>query len=282
MFTLPGVGSALGPLYTVSIILTGALATWCWPDIFVRLFSAKSAKTVQRTALQSAPVLLIFGTAVTIVALLASSLPEVAAAPDNVWFITASVGGIGVVTLAAISVVGASLGNVGANLQALGAQTSNDIVGVIQRRRVESPTTAKIAVAVITLLCAGGAFATASTTAGLVTLALISYQGIVQLAPTVFLGIFWKRGTATAALASMIVGFVAAVLLTWIYPVSIPWLGGLTSGLLAMAISTVVYVGCSLAMPGTAEQRDRVERLWQARKAVQQIPVESELVTETT
>ena len=265
-YTLPGVGSELGPLYTLSIVITGAAGSWCWPDIFVRLFTADSVRTIKRTAIQSTPLVLIFGTAVCLVALLASSMPDVAAAPDNVWFITASVGGVGLVTLAGICVVGATLGNVGANLQALGTQTANDVVGVVQGHRMEDPRIGKIAVAAITAVCAIGAFFTANTTSGLVILALVSYQGIVQLAPTLFLGIFWKRGNATAAVASMVSGFGTAAALQILYPVSIPWLGGLTSGVAALVVNLAVYVICSYAAPHNPTETERVNQLWRVHK----------------
>lgn len=113
-FELPGPGSALGPLYLSSLILTGALGGWCWPDIFVRLFTARSAATIKRSAVQAAPVLLIFGAALTLMAIAASSVPGVAEAPDDVWFIAAGVGGIGLITVAGICVVAATMGNVGA------------------------------------------------------------------------------------------------------------------------------------------------------------------------
>jgi SSS family solute:Na+ symporter len=277
-YTLPGMGSELGPLYTVSIILTGAAGAWCWPDIFVRLFTAKSARTIKRTALQSMPLVLVFGTAVCLVAFLASSMPEVAKAPDDVWFITAGVGGVLLVTLAGICVVGATLGNVGANLQALGTQTANDIVGVLQKKRIENTRVGKIAVTVVTLGCAVGAFFTASTSSGLVVLALISYQGIVQLAPTLLFGIFWKRGNATAAVAAMTSGFATAALLQWLYPVSIPWLGGLTSGVAALFVNVAVYVVLSFSVRRTPAEDARIEALWRVHKAAPGVEAEPEEV----
>jgi SSS family solute:Na+ symporter len=261
-FSLPGPGSALGPLYALSITLTGAVGSWCWPDIFVRLFTANSVRTIKRTALQSAPLVFIFSSAVCLVAFLASSSPAVAAAPDDVWFITASAGGVLLVTLAGICVVGATMGNVGANLQALGAQTANDIVGVIQDHRVENPRTGKIAVAAMTVVCAVGAIFTANTTTGLITLALVSYQGIVQLGPTLFLGIFWKRGNAIGAVTGMLSGFATAAVLQWLYPVSIPWLGGLTSGVGALFVNVAAYVACSYAFPRNRAEEERIDRLW--------------------
>jgi solute:Na+ symporter, SSS family len=277
-FSLPGLGSELGPLYVFSIVLTGAAGSWCWPDIFVRLFTANSVRTIRRTALQAAPIILIFGTAVCLVAFLASSLPEVAAAPDNVWFITAERGGLLLVTLAAICVVGATLGNVGANLQAMGAQVANDCIGVVQNRRIDTPALGRWAVAIITVVCAVGAFFTANVTTGLVSLALVSYQGIVQLAPTLFLGIFWRRGTASAAVAAMIGGFVTAAVLQLFYPVSIPSLGGLTSGVVALVVNVGIYLVVSLAAPQSPAERARVDQLWQVHRGAGQATSEESRV----
>lgn len=263
-YSLPGAGSDLGPLYVVAIILTGALGTWCWPDIFVRLFTADSARTVQRTGMMVAPIMLVFGTALTFMAILASSVPGVSDAPDDVWFITAGVGGVLLITAAAICVVGATMGNIGANLQAVGAQCANDIYGVAAGSRVQSSTPARIAVTVTTVIAAIGAFLTANTASGLVNLALISYQGIVQLAPTLLLGIFWKRGNAAGAVSAMVSGFAIAAVLQSIYPISIPWLGGLTSGVAALAVNIAVYVACAYLMPHSDVERKRVDDLWLA------------------
>lgn len=265
-YTLPGIGSDLGPLYALAITLTGAVGTWCWPDIFVRLFTANSARTVRRTALQAAPIMFIFGTAVCLVAFLASSIPAVAEAPDDVWFITASVGGTLLVTLAGICVVGATMGNVGANLQAVGTQAANDIVGAFSTTRVQSARAGKIAVALMTVVSVIGAFLTANTSSGLVSLALVSYQGIVQLAPTLLLGIFWKRGNAIGAVAGMISGFTIAAILQITYPVSIPWLGGLTSGVAALIVNAAVYVICAYMVPRTTAETKRIDELWSIAK----------------
>ena len=260
---LPGPGSELGPLYALSITLTGALGTWCWPDIFMRLFTADSARTVQRTAVQAAPILLAFGTAVLMMAYLASSYEGVAAAPDRVWFITAyGVGGVTLVTVAAVCVVAATMGNVAANLQAVGTQTANDIAGVIANTRVQSARGGRVAVAAVTVVAAVGALFTLNITSGLLTLALVSYQGIVQLAPALLLGVFWRRGNAAGAVGGMVSGFVLAAALQAIYPVSIPWLGGLTSGVAALAVNAAVYVAAAFALPHRTAEQAHVEELW--------------------
>ncbi|BBY30145.1 sodium:solute symporter family protein [Mycolicibacterium sediminis] len=262
-FTLPGPGSVDGPLYLFSLIATGALGGWCWPDIFVRLFASNSTHTIKRAAVMASPLLLIFGSSLCLLAVAASTLPGVADAPDQVWFITASVGGPVVLTLAGLCVLAATMGNVGANLQALGAQIANDVVGVARGTRVEDPRWGKVSVGVLTLLAGAVAVTTTNVlSSGMVALAQVSYQGIVQLAPTVFLGIFWRRGTAAAACAAMVSGFATACVLQVLYPIAIPALGGMTSGVAALAVNVVVYVAVSYAVSPGADETRRVDELF--------------------
>ncbi|ANW65656.1 sodium:solute symporter [Mycobacterium sp. djl-10] len=271
-FTLPGPGSVDGPLYLFSLIATGALGGWCWPDIFVRLFASNSTHTIKRAAVMASPLLLIFGSSLCLLAVAASTYPGVADAPDEVWFLTASIGGPVILTLAGVCVLAATMGNVGANLQALGAQIANDVVGVARGTRVEDPRWGKISVGVLTLLA--GAVAVATTDAlssGMVALAQVSYQGIVQLAPTVFLGIFWRRGNATAAVAAMVLGFGTACVLQVLYPIAIPVLGGMTSGVAALAVNFAVYIVVSYAMPHSVDEKRRVNQLFDSLRTTDKV-----------
>lgn len=269
LYGLPRPGSPLGGFYLFSLVLTGALGSWCWPDIFVRLFTSRSARTMQRAAVQAAPILAIFGIALSCVALLGSTLPEAKASPDDIWFIVANHGGTVILALAGVCVVGATLGNVGANLQAIGTMAANDIVSVAKKERIEKPLMGRVFVATFTILATFGAFLTARSASGLITLAIMSYQGIVQIAPTLFLGIFWRRGNAAAATSSMVVGFGTACVLQALYPNSIPWLDGVTSGVAALALNAVVYVAVSFLTSSTSAEKDRVEQLFDLVSAPQ-------------
>ncbi|SPO54670.1 exported protein of unknown function [Pseudomonas sp. JV551A1] len=93
------------------------------------------------------------------------------------------------------------------------------------------------------------------------------------MAPTLFLGVFWKRGTAPAAVCSIISGFVCAAILQWYFPTSIPQLGGLTSGVAALALNFGVYVSISLAFPAKAYERKRIEELYRSIDAPASIAV---------
>lgn len=263
-FTIPGPGSATGALSYFSLVLTGVLGGWCWPDIFVRLFASRGPETIKRAAVQAAPLLFLFGVGLVLVAIAGATVPGVAEAPDAVWFLVADQAGVLVVALAGVCVVAATMGNVGANLQALGAQTANDLVGALRRERVEDARIGQAAVAIICLLAAIFAVTTAQKVSGLVELAMISYAGIAQLAPTLFLGIFWRRGTALAATVSMIAGFAVAGYLQWRHPTSVPGLEGLSAGVVGLFVNAGLYVLITLVRPADRAERERVDRLFDA------------------
>lgn len=260
--TLPGLGSELGPLYYFSIVITGALGSWCWPDIFVRLFTARSAQAVRNSAVKAAPIMFVFLAIMLTMSMLAHQLPEVAAAPDNVWFLTAAHGGPFVLALAGVAVFAATVGNVNAITAAVGTHTAQDIIHIGGASEATTTRTARIAIIAATVLAIIGAILTVNVTAGLLTLALASYQGIVQLAPALYLGIFWRKGNATGAAVGMLVGFTVAVVLQFLYPVSIPELGGLTSGVVGLIANTLAYVVLSYALPQDAAERARIDRLF--------------------
>lgn len=264
---LPGLGSDLGSLYYFSIVITGAMGAWCWPDIFVRLFTAKSAQAVRNSAVKAAPLMFAFLAILLTMSMLAHQLPEVAQAPDNVWFLTAGHGGPFVMALAGVAVFAATVGNVNAITAAIGTHTAQDIIHIGGADEATTTRTARIAIVISTILAVIGAILTVNVTAGLLTLALASYQGIVQLAPALYLGVFWRRGNAAAASTGMVVGFAVAVVLQFLYPVSIPELAGLTSGVVGLIANLVVYVVLAYALPHSQEEKRRIDMLFDGLEA---------------
>lgn len=261
-WTLPGFGSDVGFLYYFSLLLTGALGAWCWPDIFVRLFTAKSSKTVKLSAFKAAPVLFLFISALMVMSILAHSLPDVAKTPDDVWFLTLADGGPWLLAAGGIAVLAATMGNVNAITASVGMQASQDVIHVKGSTDARITRTAKYAIAGAVVVSVIGAIMTVNTASGLYLLAVASYQGIVQLAPSLFLGLLWRRGTALGAAAGMIVGFIIAATLTFFYPVSIPALGGLTSGIVGMAVNALLYVALAYLVPISVDEKERIRRLF--------------------
>lgn len=195
-------------------------------------------------------------------AMLAHNLPGVKEAPDQVWFITAKAGGSVLLALAGVAVFAATMGNINAIAAAVGTHTAQDIIHVNGADDATTTRTARLAIIVVTVLSVIGAVLTVNVASGLLTLALASYQGVVQLAPALYLGLIWRRGTAQGAAVGMVIGFIVAVVLQFMYPVSIPALEGLTSGVVGVIINAAVYILFSLLIPQDAAEKARVDRLF--------------------
>ena len=261
MFAIPGIGSAEGPLYLFSLILTGAVGGWCWPVIFVRLFTADGVRSLKKSAALAVPLSLVFAAALLTFGMLASALPSVAARPDDVWFIVSQeAGGHWLLGLAGVVVLAASMGNIDGHIQATGAQLANDLVGnFMQLGHAQLIAVAKWGMVALTLLAA---WIACLDLPALFSLAIMAYQGIIQLAVPQFLGIFWKRGNKHGAIAGMVVGFLLAVTLEFFFPLYLPWAFGLTSGVVAMAVNLVIYVAAAYLLPQTTVERRRVDALF--------------------
>lgn len=261
MFAIPGIGSTAGPLYLFSLLLTGTIGGWCWPAIFVRLFTADGVRSLKKSAALAVPLSLVFVIALLSFGMLASKIPSVTARPDDVVFIISQeAGGLWLLGLAGVVVFAASMGNIDGHIQATGAQLANDLVGNYWKLdHAQLIIVAKSGMVLLTLLSAW--FACLELPA-LFKIAILAYQGIIQLAVSQFLGIFWKRGNKQGAIAGMVVGFALAVALEVIFPQYLPWAFGLTSGVVALAANLTIYVALAYAFPQEEDERRRVEALF--------------------
>lgn len=265
LWTLPGLGSDAGPLYMFSLVFTGAIGVWSWPGMFVRLFTAKGVRTLKNSAGLGLPLSFIFFSLLLLTAMMAGTLDGVSKNPDHVLFVAANTLGPWVLAVLGVVVFAANVGSVDGLLQANGAQVAKDVVGdfvdLSDRGKV---ITAKIGIIVITI--AAGTVASLNLT-GLISLAILSYQGIVQLSVPLFLSLFWRRGNKVGAVAGMLVGFGTAAVFQVLYPVSVPWLGGVTSGIVGMAVNLVIYVACAYLIPVSGAEKERVNHLFTSTTA---------------
>ena len=261
MLSIPGLDSAEGPLFVFSLLLTGTIGGWCWPAIFVRLYTADGVRSLKKSAALAVPLALVFATALLVFGMLGSQIPGVAEKPDEVIFIVSlEAGGLWLLALAGVVVMAASMGNIDGHIQATGAQLANDLVGTywsLDHRQLI--VVAKGGMVVLTLLSAW--LATLELPA-LFAIAILAYQGVIQLAVPQFLGLFWKRGNAVGAIAGMSAGFALVIVLEYFYPMSLPWAYGLTSGLIALAANLAIYVAAAYLIPQTDAERERVDALF--------------------
>lgn len=262
MLAIPGIGSVEGPLFVFSLILTGTIGGWCWPAIFVRLYTADGVRSLKKSAALAVPLALVFASALLTFGMLGSQIPGVAERPDEVFFIVSrEAGGLWLLALAGVVVMAASMGNIDGHIQATGAQIANDLVGNYWKLdHARLILVAKSGMVVLTLL---SAWLACLDLPALFSVAILAYQGVIQLAVPQFLGLFWRRGNHVGAIGGMVAGFATVIVLEYFHPMSLPWAYGLTSGLIGLAVNLSVYVSAAYLIPQTAAERQRVDALFQ-------------------
>lgn len=263
---LPGFSSDVGGLYFFGLIVTGAVGSLCWPTSYQRIYTASSVREVKRGTVMTMPIAGGFFALLSLVALAATQVPEIASDPQAGWFtLTQQAGGTWLLAVGVVVVFAASMGWIDGCIQVVGTQIANDIVAQYRplgdRQRI---IVAKASMVVVLLLASVAAYLTFDY-AHLVSLAQVAYQGIIQIAVPMFCGLFWRRGNATGALAGLTVGFAVAVGLTIPYAEAggaIPWLDGFPSGLVALAANLAVYVACAYLVPTSDAERRRIDGLF--------------------
>jgi solute:Na+ symporter, SSS family len=263
-FQLPGPGSDK-PLLFLSLSLTPVLSYLCWPDLFVRLYTASGVTSVKRSSAYMAPIAIVFLLSLDYLALLASPRPDVAANPDAGWFTLASAaGGPVLLALAGVTVFAASMGNIDATVQSIGAQLVNDVLGGL--RGEASPlsekslvVTTQIAMAVVTLVSAAIA---CLPLPAMFKIGLFAIQIMVQLSVPLYLGIFTRFGNAPGAIAGMLTGVAIVCVLQYAWPVGIPWAFGLTTGAVGLLGNLAVFLVAGAVFSPTREERDRLDALF--------------------
>ena len=277
---LPGFSSPLGGWYYFSLVGSGLIGSLCWPMIFVRIYAAGSVREVKKGTLQTMVTSLVFYGLLILVAMATIPLKSVTSDAQSAWFaLNNFVGGPWLLAIALVIVFAATMGFVDGVVQSMGTQVANDIVGVIRPLRDKQEIViAKVAMVVFVAISVIVAYRTYFWS-NLVNLGQVSYEAIIQLAVPIFGGLFWRRGNSTGSLAGMVVGTALAIGLSIPYFAAagtIPWLGGISAGLVGLAANLVVYVACSYFVPAPATERGRVAELFsQARLHPAVVPSDS-------
>jgi solute:Na+ symporter, SSS family len=213
--------------------------------------------------------------------MLGSQIPGVTERPDEVIFIVSKeAGGLWLLALAGVVVMAASMGNIDGHIQATGTQLANDLVGSYWKLdHTQLIVVAKGGMVILTLF---SAWLACLELPALFSIAILAYQGVIQLAVPQFLGLFWKRGNAAGAIAGMLAGFAVVIALESVWPMNLPWAYGLTSGLLALAVNLAIYVAAALLIPQGDAERERVEALFAAIDHDAFVPAVAPMDAETT
>jgi Na+/proline symporter/signal transduction histidine kinase len=139
-----------------------------------------------------------------------------------------SAGAHGVALLTMVGGLSAATGMVVVESVALSITISNDLVMPLLLRRRRAPASAAEGdigalvlwvrrIAIIGVLSLGFAYERMTGKTGLVSIGLLSFAAVAQIAPAFLGGLFWRRGTARGAIAGMAVGS-----LIWFYLLLLP------------------------------------------------------------
>lgn len=263
-FAFPGPESDK-PLLFFSLTLLPLLSYLCWPDLFIRLYTGSGVESVKRSSAYCGPITLVFLMSLGFLALLASSRPDVAANPDAGWFALASAaGGPPLLALAGLVVFAASMGNIDATVQSIGAQIANDVAGPLRGDRAPLSEralmlTSQVVMAIVTLISAAIA---CLPLPALFTIGLFAVQIMVQLSVPLYLGIFTKWGNREGAMAGMLGGVATVCVLQITWPVGIPWAFGLTTGAIGLAVNLAIFLLAHLLIARAPEEQARIDRLF--------------------
>lgn len=279
---IPGDGGDYGPWYIFSLVLTGVVGSLCWPMSFQRIYTASSVRSVKSGTVITVFISGIFYTLLMLVGIAAAGKAGIVDAPQDGWFtLLNDYGGTWMLGLAVVIVFAASMGHIDGSVQVSGLQIANDLFGATKRfSDMQLTVISKVCMIIAMVAAAVLAFATKDMDR-MQLLAQISYQGVVQLAVPLFLGIFWKGGNKYGALSGMIVGFAVAGVLTWIYPDDIPALGSLTGGIVGLAVNLVLFFVVSAVTGRSDEEKARVEEFFLVARGVkvpQPLPMGAEPV----
>lgn len=257
MLTYPGPGWKPSTNYWTSIVITSSMGAFMWPWIYNKLFAADSIRSIKRSAL-FAPILGMIFWAIFVYCGTFLHLYDIPRKnPQEAFLWISAKAGIWPLAIMATIIMAASVSTVSGIVQAMSASISKDVVAVI-KREISDAGAIKAARWSVVVICAA-ALAFAYTDIGLlIFVALLTYQGIIMIFPTLMFGLFWKRANKEGALIGMIVGTAISMILTLANPGFIgKW--GWTPGMYGIIAAVLIVWLSGYFKPPT----EHVERLWQ-------------------
>jgi Na+/proline symporter len=238
----PGPGSTTPVAGWTSMVIASALGAWTWPWAFNKTYTAAGVRDLKKTALAAPFIGAIFWTALTIMGNMGFLDPYVFAHPNEIYVYFAQKAGILPLTLMSIVIMAISIGTVSGMVQAMSASFARDVAPMFNRKMSNetSMKLARISVMVIAVLCIGWGLITGDDPTTL-NIVLITYQGIIQLFPPLFFGLFWRRASKQGATVGFAVGTVLAMYwnvkpMAWM--VSTGWSGGMV----AVALNFIIMI----------------------------------------
>ena len=232
------------PNYFLGLLVAAALTTFCWPEMFNRIFLAKSPADV-KAVIRFAPIVLASLKICMLTlaiggGILVSINGSQAAAESGFLTLFEQTGGPAMLALASIVIIAAIMSSLDSQLTAVGTIFSNNIVAFFKKDPLTDAQNVRISRWFIFLYMFAISIIAMGEIGPLVRFAIVSIEFLICFFPTILLGIFFRRANGMAALASIIGGTVTCGILQ-LFPDLQIRLGGYGPGLPGALVSAFLY-----------------------------------------
>jgi SSS family solute:Na+ symporter len=254
--TLPGPPPGTSPFQYSAEIIMSTLGFAMWPQVFMKCFTARSARAVQYAAV-TYPSFLVFLVPLLFLGYAALLLPD---APRDesvlLWLVSRpEIGGPWVTAAFCTAVLAASMSTGDALLHGGASIFVRDVlVSGLGLPLSERTQTRLMRGGVVVLFALGLGMLVVASKVSIVDLLLLAYAVPVQFLPPVMLGLYWRRANRVAAEAGLAVGLGAAVALflaKLVAPQVYAWFNplDLQIGAVALALNAATMFVLSLTTP---------------------------------
>lgn len=224
-----------------SVILAGILGSFCWMEIFNRMFVARSEEELTVSTV-GAPIL---GASMYIILLLlgigSALIPAIAGDPENGFLTLAEMtGGPVLLAFAGILILAAEISSTDSGVVTGGIVIANTIVKRIKPSMPNDKLvrTSRIAIFVEVILAA--ILATRDLPM-LMEIGMFTFVHIIHVFPTAILGVIWRKGNRISAWAGIALGMLVTVFFET-FPSYAGVLNGWDPGVVGFFVNLLVYV----------------------------------------
>jgi SSS family solute:Na+ symporter len=231
--------------YWASILLTGTLGAFAYPDMFKQLYTADSPRTIRKIVFL-VPVVSLLGTLSLLLGLGGSLMPGFPVQDEYSLFWFADIyGGPILLSLYAIIPLSASMSTFSAVINTSAVMVCKDFIGTV-KKGLSSRDMLRYAKGLTIIIGILSLYIATIRVDNLMNIALIMFDLIVQAIIPLFVGLYWKKSNLPGAFGGMAAG-IAIALIGNFYPQTFLWAEGWSPGMVGLAVNLAIHVICGLA-----------------------------------
>jgi SSS family solute:Na+ symporter len=266
-------GGAYTYSYWNSIILTGTLGCFGWLSMFARVYTAKSVKEVKKSASGGAIFMVLISVLLYIVAVGAILIPGAADSGEMAFFFMAKEAfGPVFLGLSGVMVLAAAMGFIAVVISAHSVVITENLIKPFKQNMTENQRRkySRITILVYGIICMIIAM---QDLPNLAHIAIVAYEGVVQIIPVIIFGIFWRRANKWSGGIGYVVGLIIAIGLA-LYPMEI--FGAWSGGVIGLVVNTIINIILGFAI----KKEPYVDKLFDVVKTYKENAKGEQIVTE--